>query len=126
MKIGKQKIVGWQDFLELCVASWLFISPFVLGFLDNKAAAITAMLIAGVAMMFSILGMATQRLGDEWGNEMASVLLIISPWAFDYSESAIATINAISCGIVMGFLAYLAMMEERTEMRKQEQLRTGH
>jgi hypothetical protein len=125
MKIGKQKVVGWQDFLELCVASWVFISPFVLGYLDNQTATITAMMLGGVAIMFSILGMSTQKIGDEWGNELASLCLIASPWAFGYSEVTFATMNAVACGILMGFLAILAMMEERAEMRREEQLR-GH
>ena len=126
MKIGNQRVVGWQDFLELCVASWLFISPFVLGFLENKPAAITAMLLGGVAIMFSVLGLATQEMGDEWGNELASVVLIVSPWAFGYATVVVATINAVACGVVMGYLAMLALREEKLELRRYDKLRPSH
>ena len=118
MKIRGQTVTGWQDFLELGVASWLFISPFVLGFIAETSASLSAMLLSSVAILFSILGLSTRRLGDEWGNEMVAIGLIASPWLFGYAHVEIAVLNAVSCGILLAFLAALAMMEERAEMKK--------
>jgi len=119
-KAKRSEVIGWQDFVELCIASWLVISPFALGFFEFAPASVTAMLIGSVAIMFSLLGMATQRTGDEWGNLGAAILLIASPWLFSYSHIVLATMNAVVCGAGLILFAWLAMMADKAEMKLQK------
>ncbi|MDH5546280.1 MAG: SPW repeat protein [Gammaproteobacteria bacterium] len=126
MKMFGRKITGWQDFLELGIASWLVLSPFALGFLNEISASVTAMLLGSVAIMFSVLGLSTQKPLDEWGTELTAVCLVLSPWVFDYAHVQLAVVNALSCGVLLAFLAWLAMMEEKADMRKEQETRMEH
>lgn len=121
MKVKNQEVNGWQDFIELCIASWLIISPFALGFFEVIQASLTALLIGSVAVMMAVLGMATRRQGDEWANMGAGVFLLASPWLFGYADMVVATVNAIACGALLILFAWLAMMEERQEMQMQHE-----
>ena len=126
MIIRGQKISGWQDFVELLFSIWLFASPFVLGFWSNTSASLTAMLVASVVMLMSMLGISTQRIGDEWGNIGAAVVLIASPWLFGYAAIMSALLNAVVCGGVLIVFAVLAILEERAEKRAMEQAKPAH
>lgn len=120
MKVHLKKIDGWQDFLELTLASWLFISPFVLGFFYNTVATLSAMFVGSVIILFSLLGMAKHQPLDEWANLLACVALIASPWFMAYTEIAAATVNAVACGVVLGVIAIGTMMNEYKEIRESE------
>ncbi len=57
---------GWQDFIELTLASWLVVSPFFLGFFYNVNATLSCMFIGCMIITLSILGMALETPWEEW------------------------------------------------------------
>ena len=113
-------IHGWQDFVELCIASWVFVSPFFLGFFDNVAASLSCMLLGGLVISTSIFGMARETPGLEWATVCIAVLLIGSPWAFAYAQITSAVFSVvISGGLILAF-SILAMTQEYREMEDTE------
>lgn len=126
MIIKGNKIVGWQDFMELSVASWVCLSPFLLGFFMNENAALSALVIGSVMIMFAVLGLATHRMGDEYGTIAAALFLLASPWAFSYTEVGVATMNATVCAMVMLVLGFLAIREEKAELETERETRPSH
>lgn len=125
MTLRGRRVVGWPDFLELAVSGWILVSPFVLGFFHEADAASTAIFLGAVALMFSVLGLATQKMGDEMGNVVTALVLIVSPWAFTYSHVTVAVINALASGIVLIVLPTLALFEERADMCRMQEAKAA-
>ncbi|MDX1810912.1 MAG: SPW repeat protein, partial [Gammaproteobacteria bacterium] len=77
---------GWQDFVELGVASWIICSPFVLGYFHEASASLSIMMIGSVMILFAIMGLATEKPIDEWINLALGLFLIATPWIFGFSS----------------------------------------
>jgi hypothetical protein len=101
----------WQDWVNLVLAIWLFVSPWVLGFYPEGAvasvpAAWTAWILAVVIGVFSIAALAQARPWEEWINLIAAVLLFISPLVLGYyAATAVAMWNALIIGALVFILA---------------------
>lgn len=111
----KSTINGWQDFIELCIASWVFISPFALGFFSNVNASLSCMFIGGLVICMSIFGIAKEAPGLEWASLCLAVLLIASPWLFSYAHISAAVFSAVVSGVLIIVFATLAMMHEYSD-----------
>jgi hypothetical protein len=101
----------WQDWINLILAIWLFISPWALSFAPatagaSVAAAWTAWILAIVIGVFSIAALVRAQPWEEWINIVAAVLLFISPWVLHYySASQAAMGNALIIGAITFILA---------------------
>lgn len=111
-------IVGWQDFLELALATWIVLSPFVLGYFDVVNASLSIMLTGSVIIFFAIMGMATENPLDEWINLCLGLFLVATPWLFGFSALAAATLNSVICGGVLVTLTILAMVHDYHEINE--------
>src|SRR5215831_8518266 len=80
----------WQDWLNLLLGAWLFISPWVLGFAQTQAAAgagathslaaPNAWIFGVIVVLLSIAALARTQPWEEWLNLIAGIWLFISPW----------------------------------------------
>ena len=113
---SNNNIHGWQDFVELCIASWVFVSPFFLGFFNNVPASLSCMLLGGLVISLSIFGMAREVPRIEWATLCFSVVLIASPWLFTFSQVSIAVFNVVISGTLLIIFSVLAMLHEYQEM----------
>lgn len=101
----------WQDWCNLILAIWLFISPWVLGFYPGGSfasppASWTAWILGVVIGVFSIAALARARPWEEWINLICGVLLFISPLVFAYYATTIAGMwNALIVGALVFILA---------------------
>ena len=117
LKLGTH-IEGWQDMIELLIATWIVFSPFALGFWNNPSAGLTALAIGSGAIFISQLGLAKQQPWEEWANLALATTLIISPWLFGYAAVAIATWSAIVSGGMLATMAIVSMVSEYNEMHQ--------
>jgi len=103
----------WQDWANLILAIWLFISPWVLGFATagepnatfTTTAAWNAWIVAIVIAVFSIAALARAQPWEEWINLVAGIWLFISPWILKYSGTSSALWNALIIGAIVFILA---------------------
>lgn len=101
----------WQDWVNLVLAVWLFISPWVLSFHPGGTeasvpAAWTAWVLGIVIAVFSIAALARAQPWEEWINLIAAVLLFISPLVLGYHAVAMAAMwNALIVGALVFILA---------------------
>ena len=103
---------AWKDVVELLVAVYILISPFVLGFFDIISASISAIGIGTAAVLVSQLGIAKQQPWEEWTNLILGILLAASPWLFGYYDITIALVNAIISGTILAGFSLAAMVDE--------------
>jgi hypothetical protein len=88
----------WQDWANLILAVWLFLSPWILGFAAARGADPAAANASWNAWLFGIVigviaAVAIARLQkwEEWVNAILGVWLFVAPWALGFSGLSNAT-----------------------------------
>jgi hypothetical protein len=104
----------WQDIINVALAIWLFVSPWVLGY--SGAAAPNAWVIGVVVFLLSATSLAQFRLWEEWINVLLGIWLILSPWVLHFSTSSRPTSNAIIVGIIVGLLALSSALGRQSNL----------
>ena len=97
-----------QDWINLVCGALLFISPWVLGFSGDQAAAWTGW-IGGVVI--AVMGIAALMQFAEWEDWVAlivGVLMIISPWVLGFA----AISYAVWAFVVLGLIVAVASVSE--------------
>jgi hypothetical protein len=79
----------WQDGVNLLLAIWLFISPWVLQFYPGAtigvmAAAWNAWIVAIVIGVFAIAALVKTQPWEEWINLIAGAWVFVSPWVLGF------------------------------------------
>jgi hypothetical protein len=112
----------WQDWMNLLLGAWVFISPWAVQHVMASAATPGG---AGGAGMWnlSIVGAAIAVLAlvalyvfnawEEWVNGALGLWLLVSPWLMGFSASAALTWNAVIAGILVAVFASWALYEEQ-------------
>jgi hypothetical protein len=100
----------WQDWVNLLLAIWLFISPWVLHFYPGASssmpqAAWNAWILGIVIGVFSIAALVKARPWEEWVNLIAGAWVFISPWVLGYASTPQALWNALVIGALVFILA---------------------
>jgi hypothetical protein len=116
---------AWKEVVELIIAVYVLLSPFIFGFFDVVSASVTFLLIGTAVLVISQLGIAKQQPWEEWTNLTLAILLTASPWLFGYYAVTIATASAAIAGVVLIIMAISAMVEEYSAIRHAEH-RTHH
>jgi len=116
----RNKLHGWQDFMELGVASWLVASPFILGFFSNVSASLSCMFIGCLVITLSIIGMALETPWEEWTTICLAVALMATPWVFGFTEVGIAVLNVFISGGLLIVFSTLAIKHEYHELHQKQ------
>jgi len=100
----------WQDWVNLVLAIWMFISPWALAFYPGAAtasvaAAWNAWILAIVIGVFSVAALIKARPWEEWINLIAGVWVFVSPWVLGYSTATIVLWNSLIVGALVFILA---------------------
>jgi hypothetical protein len=103
----RQGITGkWQDWANLVLAAWLFLSPWVLQFdstaaSPSLAAAWNNWILAVVIGVFAIAALIKARPWEEWINLIAGAWVFVSPWVLGYYGQPAAMWNALIVGALV-------------------------
>src|SRR5581483_11848836 len=96
----KFKVERPQDWLNLGLAVILFVSPWVLGFAGETAAAWTAWATGIVIAVFAGAALVQFKPWEEWASLVLGVWLVIAPWLIGFA----ATVAALWTHVVLGVL----------------------
>jgi hypothetical protein len=103
----------WQDWLNLLIGIWLFISPWVIGFVGTDAAASWNAWILGVAIVvFSAIAVSMPQAWEEVINILLGIWIVISSWVIGVASRAAET-NAVIVGLLVILFAAWAMAMNR-------------
>jgi len=103
----------WQDWVNLVLGVWLFISPFIGIGVHNDIAAANSYVAGVVVAVFAIAAIARPQLWEEWLNLIVGIWLIIAPFALHFTTQAGPTWNQIIVGLLIGIDAAWAATELR-------------
>lgn len=109
----------WQDWANLAVGVWLFVSPWVLGYADLRSAAWDSWLMGVVVAAVSAAALILFAPWQEWVNVIMGVWLLVAPWVMGFasSENSAALWNHVAVGLVVGGLALWDALQHGTEDR---------
>jgi hypothetical protein len=107
----------WQDWLNLILGVWLFLSPWLLGYVGTNLTASWNAWILGVALVvFSAIAVSMPQTWEEVINLLIGIWMVISPWVLSFTGARSAESNAVIVGIVAIVLSAWAMAIARQRM----------
>ena len=105
----------WQDVANLVLATWLFLSPWILGFVLVSATAAgaaapgpnlsnaswNAWVLGILIVLLAIAALSGTRLWQEWLQLLLGVWLFIAPWVLGFSAAPAAAWDHWIVGILV-------------------------
>jgi len=117
-------VYQWPNWLNLILAVWLFISPWVVGFYKAGgtemvvtlilAAAWDAWVVAVIVGVLSIAAIAKLAVWEDWINLVLGVWLFFSPWILGYATLYGAMWNSLIVGLLIAVLAIWGIAAARS------------
>jgi SPW repeat len=97
------------DAINLILAVWLFLSPWIVGFAGVTAAAWTAWLSAIAIAAFAIAALAVSAEWEEWINLILGIWVLISPWVVGVGTQSNPAITLFFTGLVVAAIAAIEL-----------------
>jgi hypothetical protein len=105
----------WQDWINLILGLFTFVSPWVFGFAASTSIAARAMWILGAAIVvFAAFAVYMHKAWEEVINILLGICLIASPWVLGFTEQSTPTTIAVVVGVLVTAFAVWAMLMETT------------
>jgi hypothetical protein len=104
----------WQDWGNLLLGAWLFISPWVMQYpSDTPGATWNAHILGAAIVIFAAFAVYIPRIWEEGLNTLLGIWMIISPWVLGFASYRNVTMNAVIVGILVAVLAAWAMVHDK-------------
>jgi hypothetical protein len=109
------KTLKWEDWLGIALGAWLVVSPWALGYSDQSAATMNALVMGTVLVLEELFELGVHETVEEWIDLVAGLWLMLSPVALGFAPHAVASWNALAVGLLTIVFAALAMspLDER-------------
>jgi len=106
--------VRWQDWVNLVIGIWLFISPLVMVYPAGMPAITWNAYVMGAAIvLFSACAVYLPRAWEEALNTLFGVWMIVAPWVLGFAAQKEATMHSLIVGVVVVILALWAMTVDK-------------
>lgn len=79
----------WQDWVNLILGIWLFISPWVTGY-GHTFFSWDAFLFGALIMTFSVWALSSPRIWEEWFTLIIGIWVFISPWVLEFATMSVS------------------------------------
>jgi hypothetical protein len=105
LSVEKVKVEQARDWLNLVLAAILFVSPWVLGFTTEMAAAWTAWATAIVIAVFAGAAIVKFAEWEEWANLVLGLWLVVAPWIVGFTNAIAARWTHVVLGLLVAAVA---------------------
>jgi SPW repeat len=95
----------WQDVVNFVLGTWLFISPWVLGFRDAGVIATSAWLFGIIIAGLALAAIFAYESWEEWVAAAIGVWVFISPWVLGAASDARILWSSLIVGALLVILA---------------------
>ena len=95
----------WQDPVNALLGSWLVLSPWVVGYAQDRVALTNAVAVGALLAAGAIGAIVLPTAWEEWTEVALGIWLMASPWALGFTGHMAATQNALFCGLAVTVLA---------------------
>jgi hypothetical protein len=96
----------WQDWGNLALGLWLFVSPWELKFFQDLGPRSLDFYVAGaVIALLAVLALRRRTLWGEWLTFILGLWMIGSPWLLGFSSNRPAVPDCIAAGALVALLS---------------------
>jgi hypothetical protein len=106
----------WQDWCNLILGIWLCLSPWVLGFASERAAAENAVAVGVLIIVAEVFTFSMLRVVEEWINVALGLWLVASVWILAITAAA-AKVDFVVGGLLVALLALYEIRDARRPAR---------
>lgn len=112
----------WQDWANMILAVWLFVSPWILHFgagggATGQAAGTTAAwdawVLGVIVFLVALSAIGRMRLWQEWLTLLLGAWIFAAPWALGFTGLRVASVDHWALGLLI-FLISLSNMTARS------------
>jgi site-specific recombinase len=103
------KTLQWEDWLGVGLGVWLLVSPWALGYSDQSAATMNALILGSVLVLEEMLEVVVHEMVEEWIDLVAGLWLMISPLVLGFAGQTAASVNTVAVGLLTVLFAAWAM-----------------
>lgn len=104
----------WQDWGNLIIGAWLFISPWFLPYPTEMQNAVwNAYILGGAIVLFSAIATYLPRAWEEGINVILGLWMIASPWVLNFASDQNTAMHAAGIGVAVTILAAWAMLRDK-------------
>ena len=106
----------WQDWVNLILGVWLFLSPWLLRYTGTTAAAWNAWILGVAIVVFAAIAVRMPQQWEEVINLLLGIWMVISPWVLAFTGNRSPEANAVIVGLLVIILAAWAMAIARQHL----------
>jgi hypothetical protein len=103
----------WEDWVNLVLGLWLFVSPWVLRYRETTAAP-NAFVVGFLLMATAVIALAAFLVWEEWFSVVLGVWLVVSPWIL--GAAFVPMVYLVIVGFLVLALALHAIWDERRHL----------
>jgi hypothetical protein len=108
------KIKRWQDWLNLLLGAWLFVSPWAMNYANAlPTAAWNAYILGGAIVLFAAVAVYMPKAWEEVLNVLLGAWGVASPWILGFASNRDVTTNTVIVGGLVAIFAIWAMVRDR-------------
>jgi hypothetical protein len=108
----------WQDWANLVLGLWLFVSPWALGYAALQSAAWNAYVLGAAIVVFAAIAAYMPRAWEEMINTVLGVWLILSPYLVGFASHTMTALHTVVVGVLVTAFAVWAMFSDREFARR--------
>jgi hypothetical protein len=101
----EKRMKHWQDPVNALLGAWLILSPWVVGFADERIAMFNFVAVGVLLIAAAIGAIVVPKAWEEWMEVALGVWLMASPWLLGFAGNMVAMQNALFCGLLVTVLA---------------------
>ena len=101
----EKRMKHWQDPVNALLGAWLILSPWVVGFADERIGVFNFVAVGVLLIAAAIGAIVVPKAWEEWVEVALGVWLMASPWLLGFAGNMVAMQNALFCGLLVTVLA---------------------
>jgi ABC-type molybdate transport system permease subunit len=103
----------WQDWANLVLGLWLFVSPWALNYAEVQNAAWNAYVLGVAIVVFAAIAAYMPKAWEEMVNTLLGVWLILSPYVIGFATHTMVAFHTVVVGVLVTAFAVWAMFSDR-------------
>lgn len=108
-----EQLKHWQDPVNALLGLWVLLSPWALGFQDDRMIMLNAVIIGAALVAVALGAIFVPRAWEEWTEGALGLWLVASPWVLGFTAHEQATLNAVAAGLAIAVLALWTLMTDK-------------
>jgi hypothetical protein len=102
----------WQDWVNVLLGLWLFVSPWALGYAAHSGAAGNAYVVGAGIVVFAAVAACLPQAWEELVNAGLGVWLVIAPYVLGFASQTTVALHTVVVGVLVTAFAVGALFSD--------------